>query len=438
MIKTVSDLLLDIRNREVELLDGEDIKYAPTIGAMYEGLTRDILDRVIPNGLQLSVVSGFIRGVDDELSPQIDAMVVAGEGVEVPYTTDHVWPLQDVMCVIEVKKNLYGADLRDGFDKLRAVTHMNDRLLQNNQGIKEVIKPAFQAFARVTGLYPATWEMADGLPNEISFIFRSLVTEQLAPVRVLLGFHGYVDELALRKAMITFLTENERQRGFGVTSFPNLIVARNSSLVKLNGQPYVAPMSDSGWWPFLASNNENPLKILIELIWARLSNRFRAYFPMDDTLHQERLAPILSAKLGQLGDQFGLHYNIHDFSEKQLAKAQGADWTPEDANVQEMVVLHQVAREGRLSVRDVKFRQWATEAGFDADDLIDLLVTKRLLAWEDETTVRAISEGALMMGFLPTGGSIVTSETDLMGLWTVKKLDERRQRRSDEDFGDTR
>jgi hypothetical protein len=424
MIKTVSDLLQDIRNREVELLDGEDIKHAPTIGAMYEGLTRDILDRVIPSGLQLSVVSGFIRGVDDELSPQIDAMVVAGEGAEVPYTTDHIWPLQDVMCVIEVKKNLYGADLRDGFDKLRAVTHMNDRLLQKKEGRKEAIQPAFQAFARLTGRYPANWEKADELPNEMSFVFHSLVAEQLAPVRVLLGFHGYVDEFALRKAMITFLAENEKQMGFGVTSFPNLIVARNSSLVKLNGQPYIAPISDAGWWPFLASNNENPLRILIELIWTRLSNRFRAYFPMDDTLHQERLAPILSAKLGQLGDQFGWYYNIHDFSKKQLAKAKGEDWTPENADVHEMVVLNQVARKGRLNVHDVKFRQWATEEGFDADDLIKRLVTKRLLVWEDDLTVRPLCEGVLMMGFMPTGESIVTSETDLLGLWTGKKLDE--------------
>ena len=53
--------------------------HAPTIGAMYEGLTRDILDRAIPASLDLRIVDGFIEGADGSLSPQMDAMLVTGK-----------------------------------------------------------------------------------------------------------------------------------------------------------------------------------------------------------------------------------------------------------------------------------------------------------------------------------------------------------------------
>lgn len=400
---------------------------------MYEGLTRDILDRVIPAGLHVTVTHGFIRGVDGELSPQIDAMIVAGEGAEIPHAEGHVWPLADVIAVMEVKKSLYGADLRDGFDKLRRVMHMNDRLLQAKQGRAEDITPSYRAFARLTGRYPSSWEEADQLPDDLSYPFHAIVAEQLAPVRILMGFQGYVDESALRKGMAKFLQENEAQAGFGVTSFPDLIVARDSSLLKMNGHPYISPRSSTGWWPFLASNNENPLRILVELIWTRLSNRFSAYFPMDDTLRQERLAPFLSARFGRQGDQAGWHYNLHSLKPKELAAAEPSDWEPSETDVTESVVLMQIARKGRLDVHEAAFRKWAKEEGFDADALIERLVAQRLLAWESETTVRLVGGGTLVTAFLPGGESVTTGETDLLGLWTLKKLDERRTMAGDED-----
>jgi len=50
---------------------------------MYEGLTRDILDRAIPASLDLRIVDGFVE-LDGALSPQIDAMLVTGGGRELP------------------------------------------------------------------------------------------------------------------------------------------------------------------------------------------------------------------------------------------------------------------------------------------------------------------------------------------------------------------
>jgi hypothetical protein len=91
MIKTIADLLRELMVKEAAKLDDETITHGPTIGSMYEGLARDILDRVIPGDLDVRVVDGFIEGVDGSLSPQLDAMVVTGKGRQLPYTTNFVW-----------------------------------------------------------------------------------------------------------------------------------------------------------------------------------------------------------------------------------------------------------------------------------------------------------------------------------------------------------
>ncbi len=104
MIRTIAELLEAFKTKEVEILDKQDLKHAPTIGSMYEGLTHEILKKSLPVNLELQVVSGFIEGKDGELSPQIDCMLVSGEGTVIPYTQNFKYPLAQVIAVLEVKK----------------------------------------------------------------------------------------------------------------------------------------------------------------------------------------------------------------------------------------------------------------------------------------------------------------------------------------------
>ncbi|MER8083592.1 DUF6602 domain-containing protein [Streptomyces sp. NPDC094048] len=86
MIRTVADLLSGIIRDELPKLDDAPVKHAPTIGDMYEGLSSDVLNRALPDGLGLRVVSGFARDGHGRLSGQLDCMVVRGEGERLPYT----------------------------------------------------------------------------------------------------------------------------------------------------------------------------------------------------------------------------------------------------------------------------------------------------------------------------------------------------------------
>lgn len=77
------------------------------IGGMYEGLTKEIVEKSLFDGMNLRVVSGKITNqVDGKLSDQIDCMVVIGNGTKLPYSGDYIYDIDQVIMVIEVKKNL--------------------------------------------------------------------------------------------------------------------------------------------------------------------------------------------------------------------------------------------------------------------------------------------------------------------------------------------
>lgn len=186
LLTSLATILQELQRAEAAKLAKENIQHAPTIGAMYEGLTRGLLDRAILPRSMCEWWSGFVEGHDGQLGPQTDAMVVTGEGKPVPYTSDFVWPIQNVLAVFEVKKNLYGADLDDAFQKLRAINRMFIAYAPSANPLFD-LNPAFHAFARLTGRYPKSPEQVAQLSEEWQAFYHLLVTEQVGPIRVILG-----------------------------------------------------------------------------------------------------------------------------------------------------------------------------------------------------------------------------------------------------------
>ncbi|MFI9629585.1 DUF6602 domain-containing protein [Streptomyces sp. NPDC052042] len=127
----MADLLSGILRDELPKLDNASVKHAPTIGDMYEGLSSALLSRALPDGLGLRVVSGFASDGRGRLSGQLDCMVVRGEGEKLPYTNAYVWHVKDIIAVVEVKKNLHSAELRDAFTHLNTVGEIEHAYYQS-------------------------------------------------------------------------------------------------------------------------------------------------------------------------------------------------------------------------------------------------------------------------------------------------------------------
>ena len=426
MISDVADLLKNLMSVEAALIETQGIKHAPTIGAMYEGLTRDVVDRTIPPSLDLRVVQGFIEDGAGYLSTQIDCMLVTGEGRKLPHVDSHVWHLSRVISIIEVKKNLYGSDLESAFVKQRAVHHAFCKYMEQPADKEVRLAPMLSGFAKLTGKYVPSYSDAKNLPDFERIIFHLMVTELLAPLRIILGYEGYADEFSLRTGMLDFLSTNvgdgTGEAGFGAFSLPNLMVCRNNSILKLNGYPYLSPI-DNGWWHILCSNSENPLRLLIELIWTRLENQFDIALPSDTNLHKERIAPLLKGKVRALEDgKWGWIYEAVEIARDNLTQLQAEEWVPETIESYELTLLLVISEDGFVDVTDEHTKEFAKDNGADARSIVDSLVKKRLLAWQSETVARPIYESFQSI-YGPDGKIYIMVPNDLAGAWLSRKLD---------------
>jgi hypothetical protein len=415
MITTIAGLLRELQVTEAEKLKREKMTHAPTIGDMYEGLTKEILGRTIPDSLDVRVVTGFAVGVNSKLSPQLDIMIVRGEGHPIPYTDAFCWPIGKVLAVFEIKKTLFGAALNDGVAKMNAVLALYKEAANTGEIDGANLMPAVKSFARLTGHFPLSDEAARALPGGNNVVFDIFKQEQGAPVRIIWGYGGYTDEAGLRKGFIKNMSQSKDHVTFMPENLPSLIVCNNNAILKMNGQPYVSAMRDDSW-QILTSNSENPLRLLLELLWTRLSTELNTSFQMDDTLVMEKLAPFLSVRMELDGDSLKVAYEQNEVSKFDLKSLPERNWKPEPVNINDSILVSGSTRNGGLDIGDSALRDWAKSESYDLDAAVMRLVDQRILAWTGEKTLRPIAN-TVMTTIMPDGQISTSDNPDLLSLW---------------------
>lgn len=352
MIRTIADLLKALVERESAVIERAAIRHAPTIGAMYEGLTSDILNKIVPDGLELSIVSGFAEDSNGTLSGQIDCMLVAGAGLQIPFTDLFKWHVRDIIAVFEVKKNLFSSGLADSHSQLLNVLELYWKEVQTNHGGTFNIEAAIHAFKQIVGFPPPAREQLETLPFDTEMIYRFLMVELISPVRIVFGYSGYRSEFSLRNGFVKFLRSNIGKPGFSPSMLPNLIVCGKSALLKLNGFPYSAPRTKD-WWPIIASSSENPLVFILEIIWSRLSERTQMPEWFDQDLSMERISPLLSCRAKQQEDASGWEYDLTLISKADLEEPiKTVEWEPHFVSPFQFTIVNWLCKHEFISVDD--------------------------------------------------------------------------------------
>jgi hypothetical protein len=324
--------------------------------------------------------------------------------------------------VFEVKKNLYGTDLRDSYEKLRAVSEAYWTFVEGGGVDDTDITLAVKSFANLTGFYPPSRESVPDLGEALEMMYHQLVMEQLSPIRVIFGYDGYIDEYALRVGFSKYMEQHVGQRGFGVASLPQLVVCGQNSIIKLNGQPYSARMNGD-WWPVLASNAENPLRLLLELIWTRLSVLIGMEMPPDDSLQLETLHLLLSARFERQADKAGWHFDYAAFSRDRLQSESAPYlWEPIFIGQNEFILLSLLAKRGTIKLADPDLLEWKVAENVDLGSIIGRLVEARFIA-RSGTGIRLINP-QVVTGFLPDGRTFAGWQSDRLLLWTQAQIEE--------------
>ncbi|SRR6266702_5856165 len=103
--------------------------------------------------------------------------------------------------IIEVKKTLYGAKIKEAMDLLRQFWREVAEVGQPKTGL---LNDAWRALFKQH--LPAVAEI-NNLPFHQEMIYHSLLVEAVLPLRVVIGYEGYVDEYGLREGFVGYLNE---------------------------------------------------------------------------------------------------------------------------------------------------------------------------------------------------------------------------------------
>lgn len=423
MIRNVAELLKEFVDRERKVLDSYPLAHGPTIGSMYEGLTREALEQGIPKEIGLQVVSGFAF-FGSHLSGEIDCMVVRGSGERVPYTSKYKWHISDVIAVLEIKKTLSAEEIADSYEHLRGVSTMYSQYIDSDEAIGLKVDLAWprRIFSQTTGVVAPDHKDVQGLPYNLEMIYHTLVSEYLCPVRIVMGHHGWKKEKTLRDHIAKLLQERlANPRGMGAGSFPQLIIGGEFSVVKMNGLPYVGPLID-GTWPFMASTSHNPLRVLLELLFTKLDSTMGTNLASDDFNDQEAMSSCLRAKAVNLGGVQGWEYQYDELSHATLRDRGGSmHWEPSELTSSQFVIINRLCADGHIQIDDPDFVAFASKEPGGQGGFVESLLGSHLVAL-DGSSLRLTTISCTAM--ITPDGKYVAGENNAgqMQVWLAHKL----------------
>ncbi len=388
MIETVASLIEELKNQELIILDKFALKHAPTIGEMYEGLTSDILKKAIPPHLGLQFVSGVIYDNSEKMTKQIDCMLVKGEGIEIPHTGKYKWHIKDVLVVFEVKKTLYSKDLEDAFKNSSSVHECFGRYFNSGECEFELDSSLLKRnFSEITRIVPPDYSKLNQLDYSLEMIYHILLMEQVSPIRIVLGYHGFKSEYNFRKSMIEFLGDNLLSKGFGVGSFPQLIISDKFSLLKINGCPYTIPMQDD-YWDFYVSTSTKPIKLILEFIWTKLAKDYSLGGLWGEDLKIEQLNKFISGKSIKKGKFYGWDYKIAEISKAKLEEIiDEKEWSPTFLDEPQFVIINKLCYESKVNINDPDIVKYIESKGWQEKEFVQSLLDTSLVALDKNCLV---------------------------------------------------
>lgn len=379
MIATIQELISDLRSAELTILEEDrGITHRPTIGDMYEGLSKRLLEEAVFDGLGMSVKDGFIRYSDGELSDQLDIMIVIGDGEQVPHTNHWIYPIEQVVAVFQIKKTLYSDGLRESHHNL----------------LSAVREPAIQklnwywiekCFVSISGR--TLPEDLSKLPVNLQQLCNVMVADIHRPLRVVLGHFGFQSEYSLREAFVKFIGKNMSDpphreiSGFSPSSFPDLILCRDFGLIKQHGLPYAGKIDENGWWPFYGSFSEQSILFLLECLWTKLTLWFALPEELwGDGLQLETTTQFMYTRIGSKRGHTGWEMMAPRISRADLPSTMlKRTWQPVKITEHQASLFFALGQTDGLKISDPIVGELAGRAGLETVDFIDSIVNTGLV-----------------------------------------------------------
>ncbi len=400
MINTLADLLIEISEKENQRLKELNITHPPTIGAMYEGLTADILTKSLFGGLNLVVAkSSFIKSCHTEF----DVILAEGNGRCVPYTDKQEFTPEQVLAIIQVKKTFNAKELGDSYKNLMRIPDIYVGMRPKDYMMEIATDSVHNTLQRSIKDYDL-----GKLTLEEEYVYHTLVTDAQLPVTIVLGYNGLKSEKSLRDKYYEYLngkisTNDNLKKGYGPCNFPTLLICGEYSIVKMTGSPFNAPLKQSakGWWDFMASSHYNPMYFFLEVLWSKLSYRYELPpIIFGEDLDTPKMTPFLSCQITKHENMIGWNYWYHEFDNNSLKSVNGTDeWQPIILDEIQFRVMNVLCLNEVLDFSDVpQIEKDALDFGYESlDFLIQSLCKTGYVTRLDNNRICLITKGCQVM-----------------------------------------
>ena len=417
MIKNSAELLESFVLAERAKVEVIDMPHMPTLGSAYEAIANAGIERefVLPPDLDLHVVSGFIDGIPN----QIDGMLVCGDGQQYGLTDQYIYPIEQVLCVLEVKKTLGKADLTDGIAHLAAVQKLflKKFIARLDAGEDFDFAAARSSYEKVTGkAAPRSAKELDALPHSDRLFFVTLFRQLFAPVTVLLGFDGYATERGLREAILDVVESHAGRSSIATPELlPSLITAGQFSVVKCTGRPYLVFRSN-GEWVLLASATRNVARTLLEFLWTKISHFCDVRMPFGADLDQENLRELLVARGTIKDDLPAFEVRGQSYSTKQLKRPAITPWAPSKLSAAAVTVAEMLGAHGGELELNASFAQYiAKKHSSELDGPVAELIGTS--GFSKRGSVLQLVSGHALIASFPDGTGYVDFTGERLRIW---------------------
>lgn len=367
-IKNMSDLLENILAKDLhtaaEYHKTGGTKHPGLLGDIYEGVTHKLLEETLFEHLNLKVVTGQIKMHNDQLSKQIDCMIVKNTLREIPFTGKYECFIDDVIAIIEVKKTLNKTKLEEALINMQTISKGFDA---EKTTVKIREEEIYRAYELLTGnaLDDINKYTGDNINKNdyTSVLTNTLILDYCLPLRIIFGYDGYANEITLRKGYLDLIDKHPSIES-GPLAIPNLIICKNSSLIKTNGIPYALRIGKpNNSFIGLASYCKTPVLVLLEILWTKLCNIYVDELDnsiFGETTKYENILPLLSYKFENHNGNYG--FIGHCCELKKIERSSDRIESKNEAeiinlNAVSFTVLQMLSFGSKVSLRSVKLRE---------------------------------------------------------------------------------
>ncbi len=213
--------------------------------------------------------------------------------------------------------------------------------------------------------------------------------------------------------------------GFGVNSFPQLIISGQYSLVKMNGHPYSSPIISENW-NFYGSARTNPILLILEFIWTRLSRSYGISGLWGDDLKLENFILLLSGKIKKIGNKSGWEYNFTKIDNSTLSSEPAEiDWEPTYVTSEQFTIFNRLC-EGELERTDDPYLiDFLNNNGLDPDQFFKELIETGLVALDGKDLTLTTESCQCLV--LPNGKfAVAENNSGRLTNWILQFMEKRR------------